>query len=215
MTTFGRRHRRLADYSTVRSGEQHACRRRAHSSGDDQGLGPAVRCAVCMSNRAGGRLRDPAVQTPWAVLVAMAVCRTVLTEGPALEISLNFPGHRDLRWAGSPFRILRRPGGVAIDSTGRRAARVRGNSAPGLKLRVLPAVGIGGQGQALAHNGHRMILVVGFANAHWTSRCNTPNWRIDKLPRSDDRVRLPQLLDGRCGVASLRECLRDQSCDAR
>ncbi|WP_233281890.1 hypothetical protein [Prescottella equi] len=33
-----------------------------------------------------------------------------------------------------------------------------------------------------AYNGHRMILLIGFANAHWTRRYTTPIWRIDKLP---------------------------------
>ncbi|WP_241566098.1 hypothetical protein [Prescottella agglutinans] len=33
-----------------------------------------------------------------------------------------------------------------------------------------------------AYNGYRMILLIGFANAHWTRRYTTPIWRIDKLP---------------------------------
>ncbi|RVW08235.1 hypothetical protein EGT67_17680 [Prescottella agglutinans] len=123
----------------------------------------------------------------WTVLVAMTVCCTVLTAGPAIEIYLNAPTS-GVPGATVIFSVLGilfasflvlvvsrlvRPGAVLLTPDG---IRHRGWSFES----YLPWESVAGAKPA--YNGYRMILLIGFANAHWTRRYTTPIWRIDKLP---------------------------------
>ncbi|RVW02688.1 hypothetical protein [Rhodococcus xishaensis] len=123
----------------------------------------------------------------WSVLVALTACCTAVTAGPAIEIYLNAPtsgipgASVVLGVLGSVFASflvlvvsgLIRPGSVEFTPDG---IRHRGWSFESF----LPWESVAGVKPA--YNGHRMILLIGFANAQWTSRYTTPVWRIDKLP---------------------------------
>ncbi|WJJ09970.1 hypothetical protein P9990_15400 [Prescottella equi] len=123
----------------------------------------------------------------WSVLVAMIVCCTVLTAGPAVEIYLSattsgVPGASVIFGVLGALFVsflvlivvrLVRPGAVQLTPDG---IRHRGWSFES----YLPWESVAGVKPA--YNGHRMILLIGFANAHWTRRYTTPIWRIDKLP---------------------------------
>ncbi|QCQ90501.1 hypothetical protein [Rhodococcus sp. SGAir0479] len=122
----------------------------------------------------------------WGVLVAMTVCCALLTVGPALEIYLNaatpgIPGATVIFGVSGilfgSFLIvvvarLVRPGAVMLTPDGHH----RGWSFHS----YLPWESVAGV--KAAYSDHRMILLIGFANAHWTRRYTTPIWRIDKRP---------------------------------
>lgn len=123
----------------------------------------------------------------WSVLVALTVCCAVLTVGPAIEIYFNaptsgFPGASVIFGVlGALFVsflvlvVLRlvRPGAVQLTPDG---IRHRGWSFES----YLPWESVAGVKPAF--NGHRMILLIGFANACWSRRYTTLIWRVDKLP---------------------------------
>ncbi|ORL10416.1 hypothetical protein [Prescottella equi] len=123
----------------------------------------------------------------WSTVVAMTVCCAVVTAGPAIEIYFNAPTS-GVPGASVIFGVLGalfvsflvlvalrlvRPGAVQLTPDG---IRHRGWSFES----CLPWESVAGVKPA--YNGHRMILLIGFANAHWTRRYTTPIWRIDKLP---------------------------------
>lgn len=123
----------------------------------------------------------------WAMLVAMTACCAILTVGPAVEIYLN-PATSGVLGVAVIFGVLGllfvsflvlvvlrlvRPGAVLLTPDG---IRHRGWSFDS----YLPWDSVAGTKPA--YNGHRMVLLIGFANAQWTSRYTTPIWRIDKLP---------------------------------
>ncbi|MBM4478527.1 hypothetical protein GS456_25405 [Rhodococcus hoagii] len=123
----------------------------------------------------------------WNVLVAMTVCCAVVTVGPAVEIYLNAPtsgvpgatvtfGAVGVLFVSFLVLValrLVRPGAVLLTPDG---IRHRGWSFES----YLPWESVAGVKPA--YSDHRMILLIGFANAHWTRRYTTPIWRIDKLP---------------------------------
>ncbi|NKR43384.1 hypothetical protein GS503_21705 [Rhodococcus hoagii] len=123
----------------------------------------------------------------WAMLVAMTSCCAVLTAGPAVDIYLSaetsgVPGATVVFGVlGALFGsflvlvVLRRvrPGSVLLTPDG---VRHRGWSFDS----YLPWESVAGV--KAAYSDHRMVLLIGFANAQWTRRYTTPIWRIDKLP---------------------------------
>ncbi|WP_236721771.1 hypothetical protein [Prescottella equi] len=123
----------------------------------------------------------------WAMLVAITACCAVLTAGPAVEIYLSaetsgVPGATVVFGVlGALFGsflvlvVLRRvrPGSVLLTPGG---VRHRGWSFDS----YLPWESVAGV--KAAYSDHRMVLLLGFANAQWTRRYTTPIWRIDKLP---------------------------------
>lgn len=143
--------------------------------------------SVSIESGQGGATEIRQSRHLWSVLVATIVCCTILTAVPAVEIYLNAPT------SGVPgasivfgllgalfvsflvlvvFRLIR-PGAVQLTPEG---IRHRGWSFES----YLPWESVAGVKPAF--NGHRMILLIGFANAHWARRYTTPIWRIDKLP---------------------------------
>ncbi|NKR58040.1 hypothetical protein GS485_24945 [Rhodococcus hoagii] len=123
----------------------------------------------------------------WTVLVAMAACCAVITAGPAVEIYLSaetsgVPGATVVFGVlGALFGsflvlvVLRRvrSGAVLLAPDG---IRHRGWSFDSYLSWESVA------GVKAAYSDHRMVLLIGFANAQWTCRYTTPIWRIDKLP---------------------------------
>ncbi len=123
----------------------------------------------------------------WSTLVAMTVCCAVVTVGPAIEIYFNAPTS-GVPGASVIFGVLGalfvsflvlvalrlvRPGAVQFTPDG---IRHRGWSFDS----YLPWASVAGVKPA--YSGHRMILLIRFANAHWARRYTTPIWRIDELP---------------------------------
>lgn len=137
-----------------------------------QGSGGPVRST---SAESGSTTEVRQSRLRWVVLVAMTVCCTILTIGPAVEIYFNAPAS-GLLFASFLFLVVLRivrPGAVLLTPEG---VRHRGWSFDS----YLPWESVAGVKPA--YNGHRMILLIGFANAQWTRRYTTPIWRIDKLP---------------------------------
>lgn len=149
-----------------------------------QGSGDPVRST---SAESGSTTEVRQSRLRWVVLVAITVCCTILTIGPAVEIYFNAPvsgvpgapvifGSLGLLFASFLFLVvlrLVRPGAVLLTPEG---VRHRGWSFES----YLPWDSVAGVKPA--YNGHRIVLLIGFANAHWTRRYTTPIWRIDKLP---------------------------------
>lgn len=117
----------------------------------------------------------------------MTVCCAILTVGPAVEIYLN-PATSGVPGAAVIFGVLGllfvsflvlvvlrlvRPGAVLLTPYGIRHRGWTFDS-------YLPWDSVAGTKPA--YNGHRVVLLIGFANAQWTRRYTTPIWRIDKLP---------------------------------
>ncbi|MCD7052179.1 hypothetical protein LRS58_15780 [Rhodococcus sp. BH2-1] len=146
--------------------------------------GSTVRCTPVESGTATEIRQSRGL---WAVLVAMTACCAAITAGPAVEIYLSVgtsgvPGATVVFGVvGALFGsflvlvVLRRvrQGSVLLTPDG---VRHRGWSFDS----YLPWESVAGVQPA--HNGHRMILLIGFTNAQWTRRYTTPIWRIDKLP---------------------------------
>ncbi|WP_064058183.1 hypothetical protein [Prescottella equi] len=146
--------------------------------------GGAVRCTPVESGTATEIRQSRGL---WAVLVAMTACCAAITAGPAVEIYLSV-GTSGVPGATVVFGVVGALFGSFLVLVVLR--RVRQGSVllipDGVRHRgwsfdsYLPWESVAGV--QLAHNGHRMILLIGFTNAQWTRRCTTPIWRIDKLP---------------------------------
>lgn len=149
-----------------------------------QGSGDPVRST---SAESGSTTEVRQSRLQWVVLVAMTVCCTILTIGPAVEIYVNAPasgvpgapvifGALGLLFASFLFLVVLRrvrPGAVLLTPDG---IRHRGWSFDS----YLPWESVAGV--KAAYSDHRMVLLIGFANAQWTRRYTTLIWRIDKLP---------------------------------
>ncbi|NKZ79439.1 hypothetical protein GTA28_21545 [Rhodococcus hoagii] len=123
----------------------------------------------------------------WAVLVAMTVCCAVVTVGPAVETYFNAPitgvpgasvifGALGVLFVSFLVLVvlrLLRCGAVLLTPDG---IQHRGWSFES----YLPWDSVAGV--KAAYSDHRMVLLIGFANAKWIRRYTTPIWRIDKLP---------------------------------
>ncbi|NKS22309.1 hypothetical protein GS467_13990 [Rhodococcus hoagii] len=123
----------------------------------------------------------------WGTVIVLMACCTGLTAGASIEIYVNrsgtgVPGAAvaigvlGLLFASSLLAVglgLLRRGHVRLSPEG---VRQRGWAFES----YLPWDAIAGVKPA--YNGHRMVLLIGYANATWARRYTTPIWRLDKLP---------------------------------